>query len=186
MPGALSKLTFSYLNPLLETGRRKQRLDVEDLPEIDHAVSAKYSAKTLQSAWAGCAGEKRAGVRFARMIWARYKGLLCGVLGLRILGDLFSFSSPLIMEEIIGWLGDSTQRRVWWEPSGLPAKARGIYYVFVLAATELVQTFLHLHTRKISERMATQVRTFSVVQLYNKSLRQKIHVRAQVLPAPDN
>ena len=180
MASLLGKFTFSYLNPLLETGRRRGRLDVHDLPKIEPEVTAQYATQTLEGAWEASAAEKRPGMRFAKMIWARYRGLLCSVLGLRVCSDVLSFSSPIVMESIIGWLGDQYQRAPWWEPAGLPVRARGLYYVLVMAVTSLGQTFLQLHTRKVSERMASQVRTFAVVQLYQKSLRQKIHVRAQV------
>lgn len=120
----LGGLTFGHLDPLFAVGARKQRLDDEDVPRCEESVSAAYAERTLEAAWLQTAPEKRPGVRFAKMMWARYKAVLCGVLGLRMTEDLLSFSGPMIMQEIIGWLGDPAQQAPWWEPSGLPAKAR--------------------------------------------------------------
>ena len=61
--------------------------------------------------WRAHAGAGHPGLRFLRAVASHFKGLLAGVLALRVVNDMLSFVGPLALEQIIGWLTDPRQRR---------------------------------------------------------------------------
>ena len=114
----------------------------------DFSAGAKASCAAVLDDFAGVwlahAGAGHPGLRFLRAVASHFKGLLAGVLALRVVNDMLSFVGPLALEQIIGWLTDPRQRRPWWEPAGVPARWRGVYYIGVMSAVKLVNTGIRI------------------------------------------
>ena len=181
--GVWTRLTWSELTPLLALANARQRLEVEDLPPIQRRATCEAVLESFAGVWQRSArwlGGGRPGVRFVRAVASHFKGLLLSVLVLRVTNDMISFAGPLALEQIIGWLQDPAQRRVWWEPAGLPPQLRGLWYVAVMSVANLASTLIGVQEQALALTMGSQVSTWARAEVYTKALRQKTHVRAQV------
>ena len=127
---------------------------------------------------AGWLGARHPGLRFIRAVASHFKGLLAGVLALRVANDMLSFAGRLALEQIIGWLENPAQACPWWEPAGLPPRLRGVYYVGVMSALSVLRTLLGVQEQALGITMGSQVSTWARAEIYTKALRQKTHVPA--------
>ena len=162
--GVWARLTWSELTPLLALANARQRLEVEDLPPIQRRATCEAVLESFAGVWQRSArwlGGGRPGVRFVRAVASHFKGLLLSVLVLRVTNDMISFAGPLALEQIIGWLQDPAQRRVWWEPAGLPPQLRGLWYVAVMSVANLASTLIGVQEQALALTMGSQVSTVS-------------------------
>jgi ABC-type multidrug transport system fused ATPase/permease subunit len=183
MGAALARLTWSELTPILALANRQKRLEIDDLPPVQPRAAAENVLIDFAGVWdksRGWLGAHHPGVRFIRAVASHFKGLLAGVLALRVANDMLSFAGPLALEQIIGWLENPLQARPWWEPAGLPLRMRGVYYVGVMSVLSLVRTLMGVQEQALGITMGSQVSTWARAEIYTKALRQKTHVRAQV------
>ena len=135
---AVGRMSGGEAVPLLRLANAKLGLEPEDLPPVRPDERCRHILDSFCGIWEESAtwrGGKHPGLRFVRAVVARYKGTLLGVLALRVAADLLSFMVPLSMEKIITWLSNPYLARPWWEPTGLPIRARGLYYSAVMTGS---------------------------------------------------
>jgi hypothetical protein len=180
---ALGRLAGGEAVPLLRLANAKLGLEPEDLPPVQADERCRHILDNFCSIWEESAtwlGGSHPGLRFVRAVVARYKGTLAGVLGLRVVADLLSFMGPLAMEKIIAWLTNPALARPWWEPRGLPLKARGLYYSAVMTGSLVVRSLLDAREKQLGLKMGVHILSWIQCEVFTKVLAQKTHARAQV------
>jgi ATP-binding cassette subfamily C (CFTR/MRP) protein 10 len=175
---AASRLSFSFLAPLLAQGVRRQ-LGMDDVPPLPDAADTARWAK--EAACQGTAGQGAAGqgatgaegmhdaataqtsASLLRQLW-RFFGLRWLGLGLLQMASVaLSFGGPLALKGFLSFLGAD-------HPGGSKAWM-GLVWVALMAGSSLASGLISTQFNAYAAVLQTQVRSFLFATVYRNALR---------------
>lgn len=154
--GLLSRLAFTWLNPLLSVGSQKM-LQFEDIPTLSPDDSTEVVYQRLESNW----DLQQGGVRsFAWALIASFWPLFTFNGFLAVIKLCVMYIGPLMIQRFIDFSAD---------PSG--TWQRGATLVLVLFLAKSVEVLADHQYSFLSQRLGLKVRAALVASVYRKGLR---------------
>ncbi|KAL1918432.1 uncharacterized protein VTP21DRAFT_3092 [Calcarisporiella thermophila] len=156
----LSDLVFHWATPLLKVGY-KRPLQKEDLYVLNTTQQAEYLSNRLRENWAK--ETRKTKPSLVRALWATFSSILIVAGILRVVSDVLTVIAPLMIQEIIAVVSQSSS-------SNPPPEWKG--YVFAVALF-LIQELMSLtlqHSFQIGMSGGISVRTAVITTIYRKAL----------------
>jgi len=186
--GWLSRLGFCWLNPLLILGNKRQLVpeDIPDLPKDDLTHLWAHRFRTYLEQEQASSTYKNRKPSLLRVFHKTF-GLEWYYLGIvQLLNDLLSFSGPVLLKLIVGFIEDyldddgsggassgSSNKPFWPHAAGLLSALVGCYLLSALLGTQygltMARVQLHIRTSLVS-RIYHQVLLFPLVETSSKKL----------------
>lgn len=157
----LSKLTFGWMEPLLQLGNVKQSLDPEDINRLPLPVQSRsdYLRKTFNKHWKS---EITSGRKSLMMALAKAYGFDCIVGGfiLKFVHDSCVFVGPNVLNKMILFL----------ESDEYPL-SYGLMLTFLVTLSQLTMSFCLRHYFMKCYKFGLKIRTGVNIAVYEKALR---------------
>ena len=154
--GLLSRLTFTWLNPLLNVGSQKM-LQFDDIPTLSFDDSAEVVHQRLESNWDLQRGDIRS---FAWALIVSFWPLFTFNAFLAVIKLCVMYIGPLMIQRFIDFSAD---------PSG--TWQRGATLVLVLFLAKSLEVLADHQYSFLSQRLGLKVRAALVASVYRKGLR---------------
>ncbi|KAI5074572.1 hypothetical protein GOP47_0010533 [Adiantum capillus-veneris] len=154
--GFFSRITFSWLNPLLFAGS-KQSLEIDDVPMLASCDKAEYTYAKLQENWLKMPGQRRS---MTVTLIKTFKGPLLLTGFLQLIRTLVLYVGPMLISSFTTF---ASGERV--------SQYDGYSLVFLLLAAKLVEVFTYHHFNFQSYKLGNNMRTAVITTLYRKGLR---------------
>ncbi|KAH7366157.1 hypothetical protein KP509_18G065700 [Ceratopteris richardii] len=160
--GFFSKLTFTWLNRLLNQGSR-QSLNIDDVPVLAPRDKAEYTYSVIQENWPRSVNERRPlTIALVKSFWRPL--LLTGAL--QLLRALVLYAGPLLISSFTNY---ASGERV--------SDYDGYALVFMLLVAKLVEVFSYHHFNFQSYRLGNNMRSAVITTIYRKGLRLSSYSR---------
>lgn len=154
--GFFSKVTFSWLNPLLLAGA-KQMIEIGDVPELALRDRAETTYKMLMDRWPKSPGQQRP-MTFSllKAFWRPL--LLTGMI--QVVRTIVLYAGPSLISSFTSYAsGDRV------------SQYDGYVLVVLLLAAKLVEVFCYHHFNFQCYKMGNNMRSAVITALYRKGLR---------------
>ncbi|KAK6148706.1 hypothetical protein DH2020_016231 [Rehmannia glutinosa] len=158
----LSKLTFSWINPLLRLGNSKP-LSVDDIPSLGSEDEALHAYTKFNDAWSLVEKEKGFNISTNSVFWAisrvYWKNMLLSGVYLSV-RTIAVVATPLLLYAFVNFsnLEDKNVRK-------------GVFLVGCLVVLKIVESFSYRHFYFYSRRIGMRMRTSLMVAVYQKQLK---------------
>ncbi|MCO5551760.1 hypothetical protein L7F22_005263 [Adiantum nelumboides] len=154
--GFFSRITFSWLNPLLFAGS-KQSLEIEDVPMLAPNDRAEYTHRKLQENWLKMPTQRRSiAMALVKTFWGPL--LLTGLL--QLVRTLVLYVGPMLISSFTSYA--SGERVSIYD---------GYSLVFLLLVAKLIEVTAYHHFNFQSYKLGNNMRTALITTLYRKGLR---------------
>eukprot|EP00842_Homolaphlyctis_polyrhiza_P006958 jgi/Hompol1/851/HPOL_001405-RA len=168
----LSKLTFSWMNPVLWLGW-KRPLEASDIWKLPSRLQAEPLISELQQAW----DEELLthpeplpeGKSLRRVIWKLFAGTGFQLTFIQIVCNTCTVMTPFVIKLIIGFVVDSKAALVGG--SQMPSLGYGIGLAFLFLFLQLAASVLANYFFITASKLGIAVRTALVGTIYRKTLR---------------
>lgn len=160
--GFFSKITFSWMGPLLDLGKRKA-LDLDDVPVLDEGDSVngilpKFIAK-LDSI---CSTAKYTDITTFKLakalVLVNWKLILATAI-YALLRAVTSYVGPYLIEYLVDYLNESQR-----------STERGYLLVFIFVASQFIECLSTRHLLFKSQQLGIRVRSSLIALIYQKGL----------------
>ncbi|KAK6124957.1 hypothetical protein DH2020_041302 [Rehmannia glutinosa] len=158
----LSKLTFSWINPLLRLGNSKP-LSVDDIPSLGSEDEALHAYTKFNDAWSLVEKEKGFNISTNSVFWAisrvYWKNMLLSGVYLSV-RTIAVVATPLLLYAFVNFsnLEDKNPKN-------------GVFLVGCLVVLKVVESFSYRHFYFYSRRIGMRMRTSLMVAVYQKQLK---------------
>ena len=153
--GILSRITFTWLNPLLLIGS-KRILQFDDIPDMGPNDSADIVHKRLESNWDLQNGSvKSLSWALAKTFWPLF--MIIGILALVKLCVMYA--GPLLIQQFINFAADSSG--TWQE---------GVKLAFILFLAKTIEVLVDHQYNFLSQKLGLSVHAALVAFVYRKGL----------------
>ncbi|RYG62934.1 hypothetical protein EON64_16925, partial [archaeon] len=164
---------FNWFSSVLRAGY-KGTLDIEDLPPLPRSFDAHTAAKSFVSSarryidtysysWLDAEQQAKASIRpLVYSILCRHGSSLLKVSVLKALGCLLSFTTPLVLGRLVGYLDSTTQ--------GQEGLQEGLVLVCVLVLLSLVSAVISSNANARSLQIKTSLQASLAYLLYYRAL----------------
>ncbi|KAJ3108985.1 Multidrug resistance-associated protein 4 [Phlyctochytrium planicorne] len=161
-----SRWTFSYMNPLMDIGGKRE-LEPEDYFCIEDQDESTMLANRIQKAWKEERERKEKNPNYEPKLWKAiirefgnsyiYPGVLCLLESWILIGEAYTLGTFLN----------------WFEEKDAHLKD-GIIYASVLSAAVIIHSFIHQMQFFLAQRVGIQLRVGFIAAVYQKCLKLSI------------
>ena len=161
----ISKLNYSYVNPLLATGYERP-LREDDLPKLAKNDQAKTQYKKIKKEWNATSDMKGSKWRYWKVLYGAFFSELI-MAGIWAVGESTTMiAQPVIMAYIITWIKSDTNDYT-----------EGIVFSSALAFTAFAQAVIHHQLYYHTMRTGWCIRMGSISMLHSKLLKTSYESR---------
>jgi ABC-type multidrug transport system fused ATPase/permease subunit len=160
--GLLSKITFSWMGPLLDLGKRKT-LDLSDVPFLDdsdsfHGVVPKFKSKITSISATGQYNDVTSFKLAKALVLTTWK-LIIVIAVYAIFSTVTSYVGPYLIEYFVSYLNESPR-----------SSKRGYLLVLAFVVAQLTEGLSSRHLLFRSQQLGVRVRSALVAIIYEKGL----------------
>ncbi len=168
----LSRLTFFWINPLIEAGYKRD-LVREDLWKISDKELSQSTSNKLELFWnlkannyikrmreLNTNNRKEYQPSLTMTIIEIYFGKFIGILAIKLTHDLLNFVRPILLDKLILFIIDKEQKLIV-----------GLFYIFILFLSSIMQTLILQHYHHGTFIMGNRIKIGLMNLIYKKSLR---------------
>lgn len=157
-----SKITFSWMGPLLELGKRKT-LDLDDVPFLGdsdcvHGIVPKFKSKIASISDTGQYSDVTT-VKLAKSIVLTTWKLIIVIAVYALLSTVTSYAGPYLIEYFVSYLNENPR-----------STKRGYLLVLTFVAAQLIEGLSSRHLLFRSQQLGVRVRSALVAIIYEKGL----------------
>lgn len=161
-PNVFSRLTFSWMNKLLQLAHDNNGLEQSDLPPPPECVTTAYSAPILEAHWKS---QMNNGSKQPSLLVALVKTFGLGVLGSLIFDmaeSVVSFIQPLLLRKLIQFFSLENEN---------PLLIKGLSIAFLMFFTNLLSTAFYNQYVIMTVEVAQGCKAALMHLIYNKAMR---------------
>ncbi|CAL5066979.1 unnamed protein product [Urochloa decumbens] len=160
--GLFSKITFSWMGPLLDLGKRKT-LDLNDVPLLDdsdsvHGIVPKFKSKIASISATGKYTDVTAFKLAKALVLTTWKLIIVTAV-YALLRTVTSYVGPYLIEYFVSYLNESPR-----------STKRGYLLVLAFVVAQLVEGLSSRHLLFRSQQLGVRVRAALIAIIYQKGL----------------
>ncbi|KAJ2272600.1 hypothetical protein J3F81_002991, partial [Coemansia sp. RSA 371] len=164
-----SRLTFSWMSPLLRLGRHKG-IDESDLWPLPMKYSPVNVAETFELHWEAELGGHSPSL--LRALW-KTTGLPYALAGLlKLVQDILQFTQPVLLSRLIGFVAS-------YATSSLQPVSWGYFYAFSMLFLQLIQTLVLHQYFQLGMTTGMKAKSSLTSAIYKKALRLSNETRQE-------
>ncbi|KAJ2716007.1 hypothetical protein H4R19_000885 [Coemansia spiralis] len=155
-----SRLTFAWIGPVLEAGRRKP-LQMEDTCALSAAYYPKVATQKFRQAWSGSLKSS-----CPRLFWttaATFRREWAVAAACQLTGDLVPFLLPILLSRLVGFV--ATYNTEMAQPI-----ENGYFYAVAMFAVAVAATLAEQQRLAAGQHLEILLRTNLVTAIYRKAL----------------
>lgn len=149
--GRISRLLFSWVNPLMVRGVTGDITTVDDLFDLPVSLTSAYLSLTLERALA----QVQLLRALHRCFWKEFYGI--GIL--KFAADVFGFCGPLLLNKLVTFIETKQE-----------AMQDGYLYAGGLCAVTLIGAFCNAHFNFLMAKVGLKIRGSLITTIYKKTL----------------
>jgi ATP-binding cassette subfamily C (CFTR/MRP) protein 10 len=185
--GALSRLTFGWVSPLLQLGARTEQLHQSDLPDVPHNLLPAACAEELWLAWGREAARAAAAGRppsLLRAVASAFGWQYLRLGGLKLVNDVLNFAGPIFLNGLLRYLSSGAAAAAapglhHQQPAFLALAGRhldvgsptfGTWCAGLLAASLLLKGLLNAHYNYSQGLVSNRLRAAVTCAVFRRTL----------------
>eukprot|EP01127_Copromyxa_protea_P010837 TRINITY_DN2685_c0_g1_i1.p1 TRINITY_DN2685_c0_g1~~TRINITY_DN2685_c0_g1_i1.p1 ORF type:complete len:1499 (+),score=394.02 TRINITY_DN2685_c0_g1_i1:18-4514(+) len=154
----LQRMSFSWLNPVLETGHRRP-LSISDLPALWPEDEPSNTYERFNMHWED-EKSKEINPSLAKAIWRMQRRTVIISGFIKIVNDVMAFASPLLLEQLVNFVADPS--RDFYE---------GIILAFAMLFSKLIELVAGQAHFQYVYRASMQVESGLLTTLFTKAMK---------------